>query len=86
MGLKAWVGFLACSMFTVIFYVAIWPAWIPLKEALIANTGLPGISPSLVPICTKVLDWVPLMINIAALVWAFVSPATESYSTTWRGY
>ncbi len=84
MSMRAWIALICISIFTVMFYTALWPAWIPLKAALTGTmfwegTALPGI-------CEKVLDWVPLGINIMALLWAFVSPSYENYGNTWREF
>lgn len=82
MSLRAWVGVVATSFCVVIFYAGFWPAWKAIKAEMIASGVVPEV---LQNILDKGLDWAPIMILIAAVIYAFVSPPYEGESTTWRG-
>lgn len=79
MGLRAWAGFIGASLFCAAFYTGILPAW----RAISALCALYEVDPALMTLLDKVLYWAPLMILIAALIHAVVSPAFRPQST-WR--
>ena len=82
MGLRAWIGFIAATMFTPVFYVAILPGWTVIRDEMILS-GV--VDTSLIGILIRGLDWAPLMINLAALIHALFSPSVQQGSNTWRG-
>ncbi len=79
MGLRAWAGFIGTSLFCVVFYAGILPAW----TAIQTMCALYTVDPGLMAMLDKVLYWAPFMILIAALIHAVVSPAYRQ-QTTWR--
>jgi divalent metal cation (Fe/Co/Zn/Cd) transporter len=80
MGLRAWAGFIALSIVTMLFYVGILPVWDTIKTMCLSY----GVSPHLLLILDKSLYWAPLIILVAAFIHAVTSPAFRRY-TTWRG-
>jgi hypothetical protein len=79
MGLRAWAGFIGTSVFCVVFYVGILPAWQSISSTCLTY----GVDPSLLALLEKGLWWAPLMILIAALIHAVVSPSFRP-QPTWR--
>ncbi|MFA5408437.1 MAG: hypothetical protein WC343_06670 [Bacilli bacterium] len=79
MGLRAWGGFIGASLFCVVFYAGILPAW----NAITAMCALYNVDPGLMAMLDKVLYWAPFMILIAALIHAVISPAYRQ-NATWR--
>ena len=79
MGLRAWAGFLGASLFCMVFYTGLLPAW----TAIFNLCTLYSVDADLLSLLEKGLYWAPLMITIAALIHAVVSPAFRP-QPTWR--
>lgn len=79
MGLRAWAGLIATSLFSVVFYTGILPVW----AAIVALCTQYGVDQNLLLLLEKSLYWAPVMILIAALLHAVVSPSFRP-QPTWR--
>ncbi len=80
MGLRAWIGFIAVSVFIPVYYMAMYPAWDTISIMVLDM----GVSPDLIRLLDSGLYWVPLMIVLAALAHALLSPATLRSGGQWR--
>ena len=94
MGLSAWIGLLAASIISVIYYLAILPPWKVFYNNLVDLSTLCGTitcpagwtSAAIAASAARlswIFDWAPLIFIVIALFWAFVSPAQEQ-GQTWR--
>lgn len=80
MSLRSWAGFIGASLFCVVFYTGILPAWTAISDLCLVY----DVDSDLLLLLEKGLYWAPFMILIAAFIHAVVSPAFRP-QPTWRG-
>jgi hypothetical protein len=83
---KAWVGVIAVSICNMIFYWGMFTPWLRFRSLILTSDFVTTLGwTSIVPLLEKSLDWAPIMILIASIIYALMSPAAEPTADTWRG-